>query len=840
MSRRPTPRVIPLSPVSGAAIKKQVQSRLGTGPLSMGIDPSTGALVIRPVAPTQAPPNPKDDPKIHEGIRVAMARLAKEICPEILNIPVKIDDSKSTLACISADGIMVRTELLQKAIQYLHIIIAHEIFHPVIDDSPAIGFSMKARVKDKKGQIRIINIPNDATDYVINYHLKKLFGYDVRDLGKAEKGWEGLYNPTIGKMGVLGACQHLNKRYGGPPPDQSKAGRFDSQTRLVHPQILRVVDIIRRKFRQQLGDRKPLVHRDQMDRILFEIVSEKVRNKMSITLPISVEHTMEGLWNFLYQKKPAATELDRGKLTFEQAVTYGYPASHFRDSTVEKSDDAIVAASLYLRQVENDPIWISVRRVQAEGNVAYLKNKIKNFGKKAKPVKGKKSKKPKKPVKKIPLRTLRWMLVEAEKRLERYEKMKPVLKLLESDPIVSQGVVSAGTVVSQGSPMTLRKAEEARDTISLRGMPTLKSGPGVRRLKTIAHRSIADLKSLQQSLEQLIRMGYPVSSSGAGQGQQRVGNQGEGDGDSFDEATGKDTNGEGKTGHGEGNSQPEPGQPGQPGAGPGGKFAGKGRGSPTRVEIMMSLANNKAFLERVLFHMQEFATLISRKPSPRSKESESGADIRTVYGNELSQVAPEEIAKLAGTRAMQLQFFSDLANDSLEMRVPPDKKRTPIVLCLDASGSMHGEPYATAAGFALAMMAKLAKDKRGTGLIIFSHGVHRVIYANIDRPLNLQSILEAICRPDWGGTEFDQPLNNAFDLKEFLKWKSVLIQLVTDGECGLRNADAIRARKGSKDHISAVVVGNKQSTIEEVADSIYHIDKDGLVKQLADIGNRLL
>ena len=94
--------------------------------------------------------------------------------------------------------------------------------------------------------------------------------------------------------------------------------------------------------------------------------------------------------------------------------------------------------------------------------------------------------------------------------------------------------------------------------------------------------------------------------------------------------------------------------------------------------------------------------------------------------------------------------------------------------------------------------------------------------------------------PHFGGTNFDDPLHAAFDLRDFLKWKTVLVQLVTDGFCGIANRDAILARKRPRDQIAAVIVGGPPSNIDEVADTVYRIEKDGLISALVKVGNALL
>jgi uncharacterized protein with von Willebrand factor type A (vWA) domain len=188
----------------------------------------------------------------------------------------------------------------------------------------------------------------------------------------------------------------------------------------------------------------------------------------------------------------------------------------------------------------------------------------------------------------------------------------------------------------------------------------------------------------------------------------------------------------------------------------------------------------------------------------------------------------------------RMKFFADLSAHALDVRLPPDRKRYPVCICLDDSGSMSGSNYAVAAGFALAMIIHLHKDKRGVALIIFSERVHRIIVTNPKDEVNLKEILEAVCSPSYGGTNFDAPLAAANAVRDRMKWKNLLTMIVTDGQCTLRDREAVLEAKHRSDRIVAVITNGQRTSIDGVADEVYFTQRNGTMASLVKVGKGLL
>ena len=108
-----------------------------------------------------------------------------------------------------------------------------------------------------------------------------------------------------------------------------------------------------------------------------------------------------------------------------------------------------------------------------------------------------------------------------------------------------------------------------------------------------------------------------------------------------------------------------------------------------------------------------------------------------------------------------------------------------IVICIDESGSMSGEPISWAKAIALVVLEYAAKNNRNCAIVrfasagtikthIFREGKH-----TIDDVLNFaESFLH-------GGTNFEAPLKKAVKLIEREGFENADVMFITDGECNI-------------------------------------------------------
>lgn len=259
-----------------------------------------------------------------------------------------------------------------------------------------------------------------------------------------------------------------------------------------------------------------------------------------------------------------------------------------------------------------------------------------------------------------------------------------------------------------------------------------------------------------------------------------------------------------------------------------------------KLDQLETVESNVNLLTDIIQYMREFETALAKKRNRNSSDSTYVNQIIS-YGKELEQVELAEFALLAASPEVQSVFYSKLSNHSLMLYTPPEVKRSPIVIAVDCSGSMMGEPYTTACGFALAMIRMLAQDKRGAALITFSDTVVKSVVAN-GKEISMKQCLEVLTNIRAGGTSFSAALNGAYNIKKNMNWKTLTTLLITDGQSGLSNEakDRLRQEKTPEDKLVAVLTSGDDSGLHPFCDDSVIVKRSKLFNELVEQGGQLL
>ena len=112
----------------------------------------------------------------------------------------------------------------------------------------------------------------------------------------------------------------------------------------------------------------------------------------------------------------------------------------------------------------------------------------------------------------------------------------------------------------------------------------------------------------------------------------------------------------------------------------------------------------------------------------------------------------------------------------------------PVVLLVDTSASMQGEPELFAKALALALVKRLVPQGRQLHVVQFG-GANEIVEFRVDRT-GLTPLLAFLARSFHGRTDFDTALDRALDLA-----KDVVF--VTDGKGSVSPSVAERARRAN-------------------------------------------
>jgi uncharacterized protein with von Willebrand factor type A (vWA) domain len=176
-------------------------------------------------------------------------------------------------------------------------------------------------------------------------------------------------------------------------------------------------------------------------------------------------------------------------------------------------------------------------------------------------------------------------------------------------------------------------------------------------------------------------------------------------------------------------------------------------------------------------------------------------------GSELARLLPAELVRLNHPLLRGVLIRNLVENTALQyqLRGEDNLGKGPLIVCLDKSESMHGQPDIWATATALAMLEIAQREKRTFGLVAFNDGVP---YSAVVRP-GEKLPWDALFVPCHGGTDIHNALGHALEQVAANQNKTLRrsdIVLITDGESDTSLANTIREKAKELD-VSILGVG---------------------------------
>jgi uncharacterized protein with von Willebrand factor type A (vWA) domain len=174
--------------------------------------------------------------------------------------------------------------------------------------------------------------------------------------------------------------------------------------------------------------------------------------------------------------------------------------------------------------------------------------------------------------------------------------------------------------------------------------------------------------------------------------------------------------------------------------------------------------------------------------------------------------------RVQGVMAERVSSESDVMTEVERPKLPPKAERGPIIVCLDTSGSMHGEPEIVAKAIVLEALRVAHAEKRACFLYSFS-GPGDV--AELELKLSeegLASLLNFLACSFHGGTDVAEPLRRAVRRLRDVNWEQADILLVSDGEFPAEPetvATIATAHREKKMRVHGLLVGSRSSVAME-------------------------
>lgn len=762
-------------------------------------------------------------------VEKSIASMVQHIGPEVYSLPVNIEhDLTQAPAYITKDGIWIRRDIAQQDGRNVRVYLMHEIFHPVVANPELM----------KEFNHKLTNV---ADDYHINYLIKKLFGkdYDVKQVK-----FPGLYNARLGKLHPYQCAQTLIARERRKKANQGKDLVFSGACGcrgIYHPAIRQMADQIRKKYNLYPKDHQgPMIVFDKLDERKFDAVADDIRYNVELPrIQTDLTNLTRNLFMKAYLDNPMSVPGVQGQLTTQQALTYCWDTSKFRNLTEFNEDESALAVSTFL-------VNCSIHGKLLLWKIQSLSERIDRLSRKIKAINSKCAKKGTDPRRSKMYRRYVRQITALNIALKRWSAKKPIHVLLATDPVYAIKRTSFKTV-ALSSKFKRSTSVATPKIVSVKSNETTQA---IRWLSSVSGKAYQNLSSLRKQIEKTMGplMGDEEDANktddetneGKGEGEGKSEGDESGAGNGNQPGAGKNENG--KNENDAGSTKPDKVDKN----GAGGQGVGKGEGSQrkTTLTTLLSLAPaEQRMLANIMAYVQEFETALHVKKSRKYDEFANTIDLIPTTGSELEKVQPYELA-LLNNKYTRMAFFMKLANNSLTILQPQENKRQPIAMCVDASGSMDGPPYEMACGFAIAMLKKLAEDKRGGVFTVFSSSVTHSLTLVENKRFDLIEIIKILATPQFGGTSFDAALSEVYKIKKEQRWKAMTTLMITDGDDSVSDpvlADVMR-QKGSMDHITLVLTGRGMSAsgLRGLNDDTVVARKRDLQVALERIGNSLL
>jgi uncharacterized protein with von Willebrand factor type A (vWA) domain len=196
-------------------------------------------------------------------------------------------------------------------------------------------------------------------------------------------------------------------------------------------------------------------------------------------------------------------------------------------------------------------------------------------------------------------------------------------------------------------------------------------------------------------------------------------------------------------------------------------------------------------------------------------------------GNDLEHVLPQELANLRHP-VLKLDFYRKYNEKGLlqyDLKTREPKGRGPIVICIDISGSMYGQPLDWAIATALALVDTAARQKRRSKVIFFDTMVQKEVeFAPGER--DIHKIMDIAETGAGGGTAYEPALSAAQKTIETVNYKNADVVMVTDGYCDISDSflqEFTAAKKQFEFRCFTVLIGSNAEGLKKWSDRVWAV-----------------
>ncbi|MGB9661366.1 MAG: VWA domain-containing protein [Moorellaceae bacterium] len=247
------------------------------------------------------------------------------------------------------------------------------------------------------------------------------------------------------------------------------------------------------------------------------------------------------------------------------------------------------------------------------------------------------------------------------------------------------------------------------------------------------------------------------------------------------------------------------------------------------------LAERLKLVERLTsYDMKRLADLIGRfrnlaKTRQKEKLKKERDELHGItIGADLGRVLPAELAMLRHP-LRRLDFYRRFTEKQLlqyELRTREPQGRGPMIVLVDASGSMYGHKMDWASAVALALVDTAIRQKRRAAVIHFNTQIIQEVEFELGKK-ELEKFISVATVGSSGGTDYTPPLLRAVELILNVGYEKADICMITDGECKLDHEilkEFLEVKKRHNFRCWSVLIGARTSQeLQKWSDRVWAI-----------------
>jgi len=252
----------------------------------------------------------------------------------------------------------------------------------------------------------------------------------------------------------------------------------------------------------------------------------------------------------------------------------------------------------------------------------------------------------------------------------------------------------------------------------------------------------------------------------------------------------------------------------------------------TAATLANLLKQNRGKLRKVI----ELAGRMKRDAANEQRKQPRygvGEPVDVTKGDDLLDLMPEEYVNRAMHRPLFYARYLDRALLVRKRTVDEPKKKGPIVMAIDCSGSMGGDRHAWAMATAIAYLQVAREQRRSFAVFFFDRQLYGEQRFPASSPVDPDKLIELLSfSQPGGGTDFEEPLSRCrLIIDEEPDFELADIIMITDGECvvgedWLQDFNRWREDKGVRVFSILIGVRAEGSTNQEFSNEVVSLDRE--------------